>query len=87
MLKLQNISKQYDNKVVLEDISLDIHPGEIVSLLGSSGSGKTTLLNIILGLTNMDSGKIIFHDRDLSNVPMKKRGFNMYFKIMRFFLI
>ena len=80
MLKLINISKQYDDKVVLDDINLEIKAGEIVSLLGSSGSGKTTLLNIILGLTKMDHGSIIFNDMDLSNVPMKKRGFNIVFQ-------
>jgi iron(III) transport system ATP-binding protein len=80
LLKLQNISKHYDNKVVLEDISLSIQAGEIVSLLGPSGSGKTTLLNIILGLSKMDQGQIIFNDQDLSHVPMKKRGFNIVFQ-------
>ena len=80
LLKLKNISKQYDDKVVLDDINLEIKAGEIVSLLGSSGSGKTTLLNIILGLTKMDHGSIIFNDMDLSNVPMKKRGFNIVFQ-------
>jgi len=80
LLKLQNISKRYNNKTVLDDISLEINAGEIVSLLGPSGGGKTTLLNIILGLTKMDSGNIFFHDRDLTNVPMKDRGFNIVFQ-------
>ncbi len=80
LLKLQNISKQYDSKVVLDDINLEINTGEIVSLLGQSGSGKTTLLNIILGLTKMNHGKIIFNDMDLSNVSMKNRGFNIVFQ-------
>ena len=80
MLKLEHISKQFDDKVVLDDINVEIGSGEIVSLLGPSGSGKTTLLNIILGLTRMDQGKIVFQDQDLSNVPMKKRGFNIVFQ-------
>ncbi|MCY8233879.1 ABC transporter ATP-binding protein [Priestia endophytica] len=80
MLKLEQISKQYDNKVVLDNISLEINKGEIVSLLGQSGSGKTTLLNIILGLTKMDKGKIIFDNEDLTNVKMKDRGFNIVFQ-------
>lgn len=80
MLKLQNISKQYEDKVVLENINVDIQAGEIVSLLGPSGSGKSTLLHIILGLTKMDQGKILYADRDLSNVPMKDRGFNIVFQ-------
>lgn len=80
MLALYNISKQFDDKVVLSDISLEIKTGEIVSLLGQSGSGKTTLLNIILGLTKMNSGKIIFNDVEISHVPMKDRGFNIVFQ-------
>ncbi|WP_194540432.1 ABC transporter ATP-binding protein [Paenibacillus sp. JZ16] len=80
MLKLEHISKQFDDKVVLDDINVEIGSGEIVSLLGPSGSGKTTLLNIILGLTRMDQGKIVFQDQDLSNVPMRKRGFNIVFQ-------
>jgi len=80
MLKLQNVGKEFDHKVVLNDISFEINEGEIVSLLGPSGSGKTTLLNIILGLTKMDQGKIIFNEIDMSNVSMKKRGFNIVFQ-------
>ncbi|OOC59360.1 ABC transporter ATP-binding protein [Paenibacillus ihbetae] len=80
MLKLQHVSKHFDNKAVLDDISVEIGTGEIVSLLGPSGSGKTTLLNMILGLTKVDHGKILFHDQDLSRVPMKKRGFNIVFQ-------
>ncbi|MFS0612749.1 ABC transporter ATP-binding protein [Lederbergia ruris] len=80
MLKLQNIGKQFNQKIVLEDINLEIESGEIVSLLGPSGSGKTTLLHIILGLTKMDQGRIIFNGKDLSHVSMKNRGFNIVFQ-------
>ncbi|MGK0464924.1 ABC transporter ATP-binding protein [Clostridium sp.] len=80
MLELKNIKKQFDGKVVLDGIDLQIQKGEIVSMLGLSGSGKTTLLNIILGLTPMDSGAIIFEGVDISNAPMKDRGFNIVFQ-------
>jgi len=80
LLELQNISKKFDGKAVLEGISLEIQKGEIVSILGPSGSGKTTLLNIILGLTAQDEGRIIFEGRDISKVPMKDRGFNIVFQ-------
>lgn len=80
MLQLKNIRKSYDGKVILDSISLDINDGEIVSILGPSGSGKTTLLNAILGLTEIDGGQIIFDGKDLTNVPMKDRGFNIVFQ-------
>ncbi|MDT2048572.1 ABC transporter ATP-binding protein [Priestia flexa] len=80
MLKLEQVSKQYQNKVVLDNISIEINKGEIISLLGQSGSGKTTLLNIILGLTKMDKGKIFFEGQDMTSVKMKDRGFNIVFQ-------
>lgn len=80
MLELKNIKKSYDNKTILNDISLKIETGEIVSILGPSGSGKTTLLNVILGLTEINAGQIIFDGQDLSKIPMKDRGFNIVFQ-------
>lgn len=49
MLELKHIIKKYDDKVILNDISLAVKDGEIISILGPSGGGKTTLLNVILG--------------------------------------
>lgn len=80
MLELKSISKQFGQKIVLEEISLQIGRGEIVSLLGQSGSGKTTLLNIILGLTKMTKGEILFNGKDMSRVRMKDRNFNIVFQ-------
>lgn len=74
MLKLQNIKKSFDGKEVLKDISIEVGDGEIVSILGPSGCGKTTLLNIILGLTNPDSGEINFNGEDITKVSMEKEG-------------
>lgn len=80
MLELKNIKKSYDGVTVLKNIDLTISDGEIVSILGPSGCGKTTLLNLILGLTDANSGKIIFDGQDITNVPMEKRGFNIVFQ-------
>jgi len=57
-VSLQHITKSYDGQVVLSDISLDLHPGEKVGLVGANGSGKTTLLRLIIGLETPDSGEI-----------------------------
>ena len=65
---------------VLKGIDIDIYRGDVVCLIGPSGCGKTTLLNLILGLTDADSGKIIFDGQDITNVPMEKRGFNIVFQ-------
>ena len=64
MLKLEHVKKSYDGVTILNDINLEIEDGEIVSILGPSGCGKTTLLNLILGLTDADSGRIIFNGKD-----------------------
>lgn len=80
MLELHNVSKRFGNRTVLSDISLSINKGEIVSILGPSGCGKTTLLNIILGLSDITSGKLFYNGEDLSRVPMQKRGFNIVFQ-------
>ena len=80
MLELKNIRKALDGKVILDDISLSIEDGEIVSILGPSGSGKTTLLNLILGITDIDKGKLVYNGQDLTNVPMEKREFNIVFQ-------
>ena len=80
MLFLKNVSKSYDGVSILNDISLKIEDGEIVSILGSSGSGKTTLLNIILGITKCDNGVMEFNGKDITEVSMEQRGFNIVFQ-------
>lgn len=80
LLQLQNVKKQFQNNPILNGINLTIEDGEIVSILGPSGSGKTTLLNIILGLTQIDEGSILFAGQDISQTSMKDRGFNIVFQ-------
>ncbi|MGW7987496.1 ABC transporter ATP-binding protein [Staphylococcus shinii] len=80
MLELKNVSKKYKNNEVLNNINLAINNGEIVSLLGPSGCGKTTLLNMILGLTEVSAGEIIYNNEVIQNKPMHKRDFNIVFQ-------
>ena len=68
-------------------MNLEIEDGEIVSILGPSGCGKTTLLNLILGITEADSGKIWFNGEDITNLAMEKRGFNIVFQDYALFRI
>lgn len=80
MLELKKIRKSYEGIEVLKNINLKIEKGEIVSILGPSGCGKTTLLNLILGLTQVSEGRIIFDGEDITEMPMEKRGFNIVFQ-------
>lgn len=80
MLELKHIKKSYDGVTILNDVNLEIEKGEIVSILGPSGCGKTTLLNLILGMTDADSGNILLEGEDITRVPMEKRGFNIVFQ-------
>ncbi len=80
MLELRKIRKSYEGIEVLKNINLKIEKGEIVSILGPSGCGKTTLLNLILGLTQVSEGRIIFDGEDITQMPMEKRGFNIVFQ-------
>lgn len=80
MLSLRNVKKAYDGTEILKGITLDIGKGEIVSILGPSGGGKTTLLNLILGITDIDGGQLLYDGEDITHVPMEQRDFNIVFQ-------
>lgn len=69
VLQVKDISKSFGDEKIIEDISLELHEGEIVSLLGVSGGGKTTLFNIIAGLSQPDSGEVILDGSDIVGKP------------------
>ena len=73
-LVISNISKFYNNKRVLNDVSLKLKRGESVAILGPNGAGKTTLFYILMGLINSDFGKIILDDRNITKLPMYRRA-------------
>lgn len=77
---IQNISKKFGDAMVLEEINFNVSEGEIIVLLGASGSGKTTILRIIAGLETADSGNIILHDKDVTNIPARERGVGVIFQ-------
>jgi iron(III) transport system ATP-binding protein len=80
-LTLENITKSYTpEKKILNNINLSIEPGELFFLLGPSGCGKSTLLRLVAGFIQPDSGKIIFGDKDVTNLPPEKRDCAMVFQ-------
>ncbi len=68
-LEIKNVSKSFDGKPVLKDISIELNKGELVCLLGVSGSGKTTLFNIISGLLRPDSGSVLLDGSEITGKP------------------
>ena len=69
VLKVDNVSKSFDGEEIIQNISLELHEGEIVSLLGVSGGGKTTLFNIISGLSLPDEGAVYLNKEEITGKP------------------
>lgn len=79
-LSVQNITKRFDNQTALNNVSIDINKGELVSILGPSGCGKTTLLRIIAGLETPSEGSIYIEGKDSTWAPPAKRNFGIVFQ-------
>lgn len=79
-IRIDAISKDYGNSTVLDNVCLDIRPGEFLTLLGASGSGKSTLLNIIAGFIKPTSGRVEVDGVDITKVPPHRRGLGMVFQ-------
>jgi ABC-type Fe3+/spermidine/putrescine transport system ATPase subunit len=79
-IELQNIGKRFRDVTVLENLSLQVFPGELCCLLGPSGCGKTTALKIIDGLLEAETGQVFLHGKDVTNVPPQKRNLGMVFQ-------
>ena len=67
VLKTQNLTKRYNGLTAVDDLSLEIHQGEIFGLLGPNGAGKTTSINLMCGLLSPDSGKVFIHDKEVNS--------------------
>lgn len=80
IIDLQNISVSFDGQTILNNINLQIHDGEFVTLLGPSGCGKTTTLRIIAGFQLPDKGNVIFEGKNIDGVPAYKRQVNTIFQ-------
>lgn len=80
MLSIKNLSKHYHGKLILDDVSFDVQPGEVVVLLGKSGVGKSTILRILTGLETKETGTITLDNEPLTNqkVGMVFQDFNLF---------
>ncbi|NLC17986.1 MAG: ATP-binding cassette domain-containing protein, partial [Clostridiales bacterium] len=65
-LNVENVSVSFGQSKIIEDVSIQLSKGEIVSLLGVSGAGKTTLFNVVSGLLYPDSGRVYLDDEDIT---------------------
>jgi spermidine/putrescine ABC transporter ATP-binding subunit len=79
-VRIEGVSKSFGDVAALQDATLDIHRGEILTLLGPSGGGKTTLLNLVAGFLVPDSGSIHIDGRPVTDVPPYKREIGVLFQ-------
>ncbi len=80
IIRLQDISKKFEDDVILDSINLSIKDKEFMTFLGPSGCGKTTTLRIIAGFLEADSGQVIFEGKDIKSLPPHKRQVNTIFQ-------
>lgn len=79
-VKVRDLSKQYGDTRVFENINFDIKKGEFITLLGPSGCGKSTLLRCIAGLNDINGGEIIMEGEEISSLPPRERKIGMVFQ-------
>lgn len=80
LVKIERVTKKFDETVAVEDVSLTINKGEIFALLGGSGSGKSTLLRMLAGFERPTEGRIFLDGEDITDMPPYERPINMMFQ-------
>ena len=74
LLTAQKLVKEYRHRRVVNGVSISVAPGEIVGLLGPNGAGKTTTFNIVVGVVRPNEGQVLFHERNITRLPMHLRA-------------
>jgi putrescine transport system ATP-binding protein len=80
LLKIEGVTKKFDETVAVDDVNLSINKGEIFALLGGSGSGKSTLLRMLAGFERPTEGRILLDGVDITDMPPYERPINMMFQ-------
>lgn len=85
MIRFENVTKKYSHQKALDGVNLQVHRGEFISLVGLSGAGKSTLMKLIIGEEQIDGGRILIDDIDISRVkkrdlPYLRRKIGMVFQ-------
>jgi putrescine transport system ATP-binding protein len=80
LVKIERVTKKFDETIAVDDVSLTINKGEIFALLGGSGSGKSTLLRMLAGFERPTEGRIILDGVDITDLPPYERPINMMFQ-------
>ena len=77
---LENFTKKFGDLTVIDQMDLEVRDGEMVALLGGSGCGKSTTLFAICGIHKINSGRILFGDRDVTNITSQERNVGVVFQ-------
>ena len=88
LLSVRNVTRRFGGIVAIDDVSLDVEPGEIVGLIGPNGAGKTTLFNVVTRLYKPDSGELEFDGKSLLHTPpyrIVRRGIARTFQNVELF--
>ncbi|MFZ3203439.1 MAG: polyamine ABC transporter ATP-binding protein [Pseudomonas sp.] len=80
LVKIDRVTKKFDETIAVDDVSLTINKGEIFALLGGSGSGKSTLLRMLAGFERPTEGRIYLDGEDITDLPPYERPINMMFQ-------